>query len=105
MLVHERREPEKRRGCRPQEHVFGVLDDAWQELPDVFVGDVDGVMLGGQRVRHLLLKHALVVAAMGERDRERLQGARELPLRQRADERRIDAAREVGGDGNIGAQA
>jgi hypothetical protein len=83
---------------------LAVPDRVSERRGDVGRRHLQHVVLGAERGGGALLVRALVVARVGEGDRERVQRVVRGPLRERRDQRGVQPAGQVGPDRDVGAQ-
>ena len=95
----------QRHRCGTDQRCLAMQDRVAEAVRDLPGADLEHVVLGAERLRRRAPVAALVVARVGERDRERLQRMVGGLLRERRGQARVQAPGEVRADRDVGAQA
>ena len=97
-------QPQQRRQRGAQRRLLGELDRAREQLGDVGRVDDDAGEVGPELAHEAVLELALVEERVAEPDAERVQRAGIEPARERRRDGRVEAAAQVRGDRDVGAQ-
>ena len=104
LLARRARQQVERHAGRADDRRLEVAHDVLERVGDLLGPDLDHVVLRAELLRDLALERRLVEQRVAERERERAQLMVGLLDGERRRQARVEAAREVAADRDVGAQ-